>query len=45
VADSFVPALGLERRQLLHAATGARARLSNLVRALGMNIAPGTATR
>lgn len=45
VADSFAPALGLERRQLLQSATSARTRLSDLVQAMGLNIAPGSTTR
>ncbi len=45
VADRYAPALGLDRRQLLQAATGARPRLSDLAQALGLTIAAGSATR
>jgi serine/threonine protein kinase len=45
VADSFGPPLGLDTRQLLQAASGARTRLSHLAQAMGLTVAPGAAAR
>jgi serine/threonine protein kinase len=45
VADRFGPALGLDTRQLLQAASGARTRLSQLALAMGLTLAPGAAAR
>ena len=45
VADRFGPALGLETRQLLEVAGGARTRLSHLAQAMGITVAPGAAAR
>ncbi|MCZ8109335.1 MAG: protein kinase domain-containing protein [Betaproteobacteria bacterium] len=45
VAERFGPALGLEARQLLQAASGARSRLSQLAQAMGLTLAPGAAAR
>jgi HD-like signal output (HDOD) protein len=45
VADRFGPALGLDTRQLLQAASGARTRLSQLAQAMGLTLAPGAAAR
>ncbi len=45
VAKRFGPALGLDARQLLQAASGARSRLAQLAQAMGLTLAPGAAAR
>lgn len=45
VADLYAPALGLDTRQVLQVASGARTRLSHLAQAMGLNVAPGAAAR
>jgi serine/threonine protein kinase len=45
VADRYAPALGLETRDVLQVASGARTRLSHLARAMGLSVAPGAAAR
>ena len=45
VAERFGPALGLDARQLLQAASGARSRLAQLAQAMGLTLAPGAAAR
>jgi len=45
VADHYAPALGLETRDVLQVASGARTRLSHLAQAMGLSVAPGAAAR
>lgn len=45
VADHYAPALGLDTRDVLQVASGARTRLSHLAQAMGLSVAPGAAAR
>jgi eukaryotic-like serine/threonine-protein kinase len=45
VADQYAPALGLDTRDVLQVAQGARTRLTHLAQAMGLQVAPGAAAR
>ena len=45
VAEAYGPALGLQPRDMLQSALGARTRLSHLAQAMGLHVAAGAAAR
>ncbi len=45
VAESYAPALGLQPRDMLQSALGARTRLSHLAQAMGLHVAAGAPAR
>ena len=45
VAETYAPALGLQAKDILACAQGARARLSHLAQAMGLQVAAGAAAR